>query len=78
MMVVSRRVGDQVLIGNDISVTVVSVRGGKVRLGVVAPNNVRVDRLEVHQRRCAAAGIPDQVHLAMVGAPDPVGVHEPA
>jgi len=68
MLVVSQRVGDKLLIGNDIYLTVVSVRGGKVRLGVAAPDHVRVDRLEVHERRRAAEA--EQGELAAAASPE--------
>ena len=50
MLVLSRRVGEEIVIGDGIRVTVVAVQGDRVRLGVTAPNDVRVDRLEVRQR----------------------------
>jgi carbon storage regulator len=71
MLIISQRVGDKVVIAGDIQVTVVSVRGGKVRLGVSAPENIRVDRLEVHQRRCAAEQGAQQGELAAAGAHAP-------
>jgi carbon storage regulator len=51
MLVLTRRVGEVIVIENDIRITVVSVRGDKVRLGITAPEFVQVDREEVHQRR---------------------------
>jgi carbon storage regulator len=51
MLVLSRRLGESIVIGGEIYVTVVSVKGGQVRLGVTAPGDVPVDRLEVHERR---------------------------
>jgi carbon storage regulator len=51
MLVLTRRVGEEIIINNDIRVTVVSVKGDKVRLGIVAPDDVRVDRQEIHERR---------------------------
>jgi carbon storage regulator len=51
MLVLTRRVGETIVIDGDIRVTVVSVQGDKVRLGVAAPTSVPVDRQEVHQRR---------------------------
>lgn len=50
MLVLSRRVGEQVLIGENISVTVVSVRGDKIRLGFTAPGDVPIHREEVYRR----------------------------
>ncbi|MBI3463792.1 MAG: carbon storage regulator [Planctomycetes bacterium] len=51
MLVLTRRVGEEIVIGGEIRVTVVALRGEKVRLGVTAPADVRVDRHEVHERR---------------------------
>ncbi len=51
MLVLSRRVGETVVIEGDICVTVVAVQGNRVRLGITAPAAVRVDRQEVHQHR---------------------------
>lgn len=47
MLVLSRHVNERILIGDDIAVTVVSFTGGKVRLGIEAPPEVRVDREEI-------------------------------
>ncbi len=51
MLVLSRRVGEKIIISDDICVTVVEVSGDRVRLGVTAPRSVRVDRQEVYMRR---------------------------
>jgi carbon storage regulator len=51
MLVLTRRIGEEVVIGDDIRITVVSVEGSRVRLGIAAPRSVTVDRLEVHERR---------------------------
>jgi len=56
MLVLSRRIGETIVINGDIQVKVLSVQGNKVRLGVVAPESVSVDRQEVHERRTAFAG----------------------
>ncbi|QIK84289.1 carbon storage regulator CsrA [Sanguibacter sp. HDW7] len=47
MLVLSRKVGESVLIGDDIVVTVVELRGDAVRLGIDAPRSTRVHRAEV-------------------------------
>lgn len=47
MLVLSRRVGESVMIGDDVVVTVLDVRGEVVRLGVAAPRSVAVHREEV-------------------------------
>lgn len=50
MLILTRKVGESVLIGDDISITVLSVRGNQVKLGVQAPKEVSVHREEIHQR----------------------------
>jgi carbon storage regulator len=51
MLVLSRRPGEEIIINGNIRVTVVSVKGDRVRIGVDAPASVPVDRAEVHKRR---------------------------
>lgn len=51
MLVLTRKRGEQIDVGPDITITVVEVRGDKVRLGIKAPENVRVDRREVTEAR---------------------------
>jgi carbon storage regulator len=51
MLVLMRRVGESIVIDGGIRVTVVSVQGERVRIGIEAPPDVRVDRQEVHERR---------------------------
>lgn len=51
MLVLTRKVGEEIVIGDDIHVKVVAVQGDRVRLGIEAPRTIPVDRLEVHRRR---------------------------
>jgi carbon storage regulator len=51
MLVLSRKIGERIVIDERIEVTIVSIQGDKIRLGITAPPDVRVDRQEVHQRR---------------------------
>lgn len=55
MLVLSRHVGEWIVIDGNIRISVVAVQGGRVRLGVMAPNRIAVDRLEVSERRAAFA-----------------------
>ena len=48
MLVLSRKHNEQILIGDDIIITVVDIRGDKVRLGIEAPTEVPVHRYEVY------------------------------
>lgn len=50
MLILTRRVGETLVIGDDISVTVLGVKGNQVRLGVDAPKDVSVHREEIYQR----------------------------
>jgi carbon storage regulator len=64
MLVLSRRIGESIIIGDDIVVTVLDVRGDVVRVGIAAPRSVRVHREEVYREleaanRAAAEVAPD-------------------
>jgi carbon storage regulator len=50
MLVLTRRQNESIIIANNIKITVVSVGPGRVKLGIEAPPNVRVDRQEIHDR----------------------------
>lgn len=57
MLVLSRQKDQSILIGDSIRVMVVDVRGDKVRLGIEAPKDVAVDRVEVRQRKDSKRGL---------------------
>ena len=48
MLVLSRQKDESIVIGDDVEITVVDVRGGKVRLGITAPKSISVHRREVY------------------------------
>ena len=50
MLILTRRVGETVMIGNEVTVTVLGVKGNQVRLGVNAPKSVAVHREEIYAR----------------------------
>jgi len=50
MLILTRRVGEVVMIGNDVTVTVLGVKGNQVRIGVNAPRDVAVHREEIFER----------------------------
>jgi carbon storage regulator len=50
MLILTRRVGETVMIGDEVTVTVLGVKGNQVRIGVNAPKNVSVHREEIFQR----------------------------
>lgn len=51
MLILSRHAGESIIIGNDVVITVVSIVRDKVRLGVSAPVEVQVDRVEVRDAK---------------------------
>ncbi len=53
MLVLTRRLGESIRIGNDIVVTVVDVRGDQIRIGIDAPREVAVNRQEVYEEMVA-------------------------
>jgi carbon storage regulator len=58
MLVLNRRVGETIVIDGQIEVTVLSVQGNRVRLGITAPPAVAVDRQEIHARRAEFDAVP--------------------
>jgi carbon storage regulator len=51
MLILTRRSGETVHIGDDVVVTVLAVKGNQVRIGINAPRNVAVDREEIFERK---------------------------
>jgi len=50
MLILTRRVGETLMIGDEVSVTVLGVKGNQVRIGVNAPRDVSVHREEIYER----------------------------
>lgn len=51
MLVLSRHRDEQIIVGDGIIITVVAIRGSKVRLGIAAPDDVEIDRVEVRRAK---------------------------
>ena len=65
MLVLTRRLGESIIIANNIKITLVSVGPGRVKLGIEAPPHIRVDRQEIHDKLEQSADV-----LATVGVAD--------
>jgi carbon storage regulator len=50
MLILTRRVGETVMIGNDVTVMIIGVKGSQIRIGINAPKDVTVHRREIHDR----------------------------
>jgi carbon storage regulator len=66
MLVLTRRIGEEIVIDGVIRVMITGVQGGKVRLGISAPPEVAIDRKEIHDRR-ASLNAPIDSELVPVG-----------
>jgi carbon storage regulator len=76
MLILTRKVNERIVIGDDIEVSVVEIRGDQVKLGISAPQNVKVHRREVfdqiqaENRAAALSASPDLAGLAGLFSPD--------
>ena len=56
MLILTRKLGETLIIGDDIKVSVLGVKGGQVRIGIEAPDNVSIHREEIYEKIMAEVG----------------------
>ena len=64
MLVLSRKCGEMITIGNGVTVTVLSIQGDRVKIGIVAPAEVPVHRQEIHERIEGCSSVKDYAGCA--------------
>lgn len=67
MLILTRRVGETLMVGDEVTVTVLGVKGNQVRIGVNAPKDVAVHREEIYQRIQREKGEADHEHSSHEG-----------
>jgi carbon storage regulator len=78
MLVLTRKIGERIRIGDTVTVRVLEVRGTQVRLGVEAPADVRIFREEIYRPQGDPTGPGHEAEDAINGADDSNGSHGPA
>jgi carbon storage regulator len=70
MLILTRRMGETVMIGDDVTITVLELKGNQVRIGISAPRNVAVHREEIYERIQRGQQV-DLANTKPIGTEDP-------
>jgi len=60
MLILTRKLGEAITIGDQVQIKVLSIKGGQVRLGIEAPESVRINREEVYQKMADGSKVSPQ------------------
>lgn len=71
MLVLSRKVGQSICLGDDIEIVVNAIHGNRIQLGFIAPNSVAIRRSELTPTIASSvlAGVADEIQMASSGEP---------
>jgi carbon storage regulator len=75
MLVLTRKAGEQIIIGDNIRLTVVSVGPGRVKIGIEAPSSVKVDRQEIYDKKQHEQEVTEEAAPAIVVRGDRLTLH---
>jgi carbon storage regulator len=78
MLVLTRKVGEKIFIGNDITIHIALIERGKVRIGIDAPETVPIHRSELHERIAAGDGPPPPDQAGAGGLAASISPRKPA
>ena len=70
MLILSRRTDESIVIGDEVTITILSVKGKQVRIGITAPADVSVHREEIYQRIQAGESVPGETPEAEKPEPE--------
>ena len=59
MLVLTRKIGEEIIINNDIKIAILDVRGREIRIGIEAPKSVKINRKEIHEKMIANGELED-------------------
>lgn len=77
MLILTRRIGETIMIGDDVAITVLGIQGGQVRIGVDAPLEIKVHRQEIYLRIQQENGGHNEAVDPPADAPANPRTHEP-
>ena len=69
MLILTRRIGENLIIGDDVVVSVLAVKGNQVRIGIDAPSNVQVHREEIYKKIQEEKGLPLKAKAVLIKKP---------
>ena len=70
MLVLTRKIGEQIVIGDDIKIKIVEIKGKQVRIGIDAPRDVAVNREEIYRQKNPDKELAEEMDIPRTGTDD--------